>query len=130
MLEWTWALDFQSGLNSRVWDQIAHRLTTDGYRVTTSNDEDDLYMHISRPLKPKIFAYLLIKTKINKNELTVDLAEPVKAVEGVTSALVVSGPHDIIAQADADDMSEMARIQSDIYKLDWVRKVIVDIILA
>ena len=60
-----------------------------------------------------VSAYVLIQTEVGK---AADVATAVRAISGVTSAEDVTGPYDVIAQAEAasvDDLGKMvvSRVQ-------------------
>ena len=60
-----------------------------------------------------VSAYVLIQTEVGK---AADVATAVQAISGVTSAEDVTGPYDVIAQAEAasvDDLGKMvvSRVQ-------------------
>ena len=60
-----------------------------------------------------VTAYVLIQTEVGKSG---DVAEAVRRIEGVVSADDVTGPYDVIAQAEAptvDDLGKMvvSRVQ-------------------
>ena len=51
-------------------------------------------------------AYILIQTEVGKAQQVTD---QVRAIEGVTSVDPVTGPHDVIARAEAIDLDMLAK---------------------
>lgn len=52
-------------------------------------------------------AFVLIQTEVGK---AAQVAEDVKNIEGVTSADDVTGPYDVIVQAEADTLDELGKL--------------------
>jgi DNA-binding Lrp family transcriptional regulator len=52
-------------------------------------------------------AYILIQTEVGKAG---DVAHQIRELEGVTSADDVTGPYDVVAQAEAETMDELGRL--------------------
>ncbi len=52
-------------------------------------------------------AYILIQTEVGKAG---DVARQILELEGITAADDVTGPYDVIAQAEAPGMDELARM--------------------
>jgi DNA-binding Lrp family transcriptional regulator len=56
---------------------------------------------------PSVRAYILIQTEVGKAG---DVARQVLELDGVTAADDVTGPYDVIAQAEQPTMDELARM--------------------
>jgi len=54
-----------------------------------------------------VSAYILIQTEVGK---AADVAAAVAAIAGVTSAEDVTGPYDVIARAEAEDVDQLGRM--------------------
>ena len=54
-----------------------------------------------------VSAYILIQTEVGK---AADVAEAVGAIPGVITAEDVTGPYDVIARAEADDVDQLGRM--------------------
>ncbi len=52
-------------------------------------------------------AYILIQTEVGK---AAEVAAAVGQLEGVTTAEDVTGPYDVIARAEADDVDQLGRM--------------------
>lgn len=52
-------------------------------------------------------AYVLIQTEVGK---AASVAEHLRAIPGVVNADDVTGPYDIVAQAEADSVDDLGRI--------------------
>ncbi|MER3396338.1 MAG: AsnC family transcriptional regulator [Acidimicrobiia bacterium] len=52
-------------------------------------------------------AFVLIQTEVGK---AAQVAEDVKKIEGVTSADDVTGPYDVIVQAEADTLDDLGKL--------------------
>ena len=52
-------------------------------------------------------AYILIQTEVGKAG---DVAHQIRELDGVTGADDVTGPYDVVAQAEADSMDELGRL--------------------
>jgi DNA-binding Lrp family transcriptional regulator len=52
-------------------------------------------------------AYILIQTEVGKAG---DVAHQIRELSGVTEADDVTGPYDVVAKAEADDMDELGKI--------------------
>ena len=51
-----------------------------------------------------VVAYVLIQTDIGKPP---QVADAVSVISGVTSAVVVTGPYDVVARVGAEDMDSL-----------------------
>ena len=54
-----------------------------------------------------VSAYILIQTEVGK---AAKVAEQVRVVEGITTADDVTGPYDVIARAEADNVDALGRL--------------------
>ncbi|MDX1658159.1 MAG: Lrp/AsnC ligand binding domain-containing protein [Nitriliruptorales bacterium] len=54
-----------------------------------------------------VSAYILIQTEVGR---AADVAEAAAAIEGVTAADDVTGPYDVIVQAEAANVDELGRM--------------------
>ena len=54
-----------------------------------------------------VSAYLLIQTDVGK---AAQVAEEVRAIEGIVNADDVTGPYDVIARAEADTLDELGKM--------------------
>ncbi len=54
-----------------------------------------------------VSAYILIQTEVGK---AADVAEAVGGIPGVITADDVTGPYDVIARAEADDVDQLGRM--------------------
>jgi DNA-binding Lrp family transcriptional regulator len=54
-----------------------------------------------------IRAYVLIQTQVGE---AVQVAREVSKLDGVTSAEAVTGPYDVVAQAEAADLDQLGRL--------------------
>ncbi|HEU5082648.1 MAG TPA: Lrp/AsnC ligand binding domain-containing protein [Acidimicrobiales bacterium] len=54
-----------------------------------------------------VSAYILIQTEVGK---AADVAEAVGGIPGVIAAEDVTGPYDVIARAEADDVDQLGRM--------------------
>ena len=54
-----------------------------------------------------VSAYILIQTEVGK---AADVAEAVGGIPGVITAEDVTGPYDVIARAEADDVDQLGRM--------------------
>jgi DNA-binding Lrp family transcriptional regulator len=52
-------------------------------------------------------AYILIQTEVGQ---AVEVAREISAISGVTSAEDVTGPYDVIVQAEADSMDALGKL--------------------
>lgn len=52
-------------------------------------------------------AYVLIQAQVGAAS---DVGRALSAIEGVREAVVVTGPYDVIARAEASDMDELGRL--------------------
>jgi DNA-binding Lrp family transcriptional regulator len=52
-------------------------------------------------------AYILIQTEVGKAG---DVAHQIRELSGVTEADDVTGPYDVVAKAEADDMDELGKM--------------------
>lgn len=52
-------------------------------------------------------AYILIQTEVGK---AAQVAREVNAIQGVTSAEDVTGPYDVIVQAEADSVDDLGKL--------------------
>jgi DNA-binding Lrp family transcriptional regulator len=52
-------------------------------------------------------AYILIQTEVGKAG---DVAHQIRELVGVTEADDVTGPYDVVAKAEADDMDELGKM--------------------
>ncbi|MEA2446496.1 MAG: hypothetical protein QOK47_133 [Actinomycetota bacterium] len=64
-------------------------------------------------------AYVLIQTEVSAAEV----ASVIRKVEGIESADDVSGPYDVIARVNADDLDELGRlVVSEIQRVEGVTR--------
>jgi len=54
-----------------------------------------------------VSAYVLIQTEVGK---AAQVAEEIRAISGFVSADDVTGPYDVIAQADAESMDDLGKM--------------------
>jgi DNA-binding Lrp family transcriptional regulator len=54
-----------------------------------------------------VSAYVLIQTEVGK---AAQVADEVRAIDGVVSAEDVTGPYDVIARAEAETMDELGKM--------------------
>jgi DNA-binding Lrp family transcriptional regulator len=54
-----------------------------------------------------VTAYVLIQTEVGKAG---QVADEVGKIEGVTAANIVTGPYDVIMQAEANTMDELGKV--------------------
>lgn len=54
-----------------------------------------------------VSAFVLIQTEMDKAG---EVAEQISSMEGVVLADVVTGPYDVIAKAEADDMDQLGKL--------------------
>jgi DNA-binding Lrp family transcriptional regulator len=54
-----------------------------------------------------VTAYVLIQTEVGKAG---QVADEVAKIEGVTAANIVTGPYDVIMQAEANTMDELGKV--------------------
>ncbi len=54
-----------------------------------------------------VSAYILIQTEVGK---AADVASEVNEIEGVVTAEDVTGPYDVIARAEAQDVDELGKM--------------------
>ena len=54
-----------------------------------------------------VSAYLLIQTDVGK---AAQVAEEIRAIEGIVNADDVTGPYDVIARAESDTLDELGRM--------------------
>jgi DNA-binding Lrp family transcriptional regulator len=67
-----------------------------------------------------VSAYILIQTEVGK---AAQVAEEVRAINGVTSADDVTGPYDVIAQAESDNMDELGKmVVSNVQLIDGITR--------
>lgn len=67
-----------------------------------------------------VTAYILIQTEVGK---AAQVAEEVRAIAGVTSADDVTGPYDVIAQAQSDNMDELGKmVVSNVQLIDGITR--------
>jgi DNA-binding Lrp family transcriptional regulator len=67
-----------------------------------------------------VSAYILIQTEVGK---AAQVAEEVRAITGVTSADDVTGPYDVIAQAESDSMDELGKmVVSNVQLIDGITR--------
>ena len=67
-----------------------------------------------------VSAYVLIQTEVGK---AADVANEVRAIGGVTSADDVTGPYDVIAQAEAASVDELGKmVVSRIQMIDGITR--------
>jgi DNA-binding Lrp family transcriptional regulator len=52
-------------------------------------------------------AYVLIQTRMGRST---DVAGEIAGIRGVTSAVAVVGPYDVIVEAEADDLDGLGRL--------------------
>jgi DNA-binding Lrp family transcriptional regulator len=69
-----------------------------------------------------VYAYVLIQTDIGR---AAHVAEQVSAVEGVVTCEAVTGPYDVIAQAEAPSMDDLGRmVVRDIQQIEGITRTI------
>ena len=54
-----------------------------------------------------MFAYILIQVEVGKSR---DVSREVGGLRGIVSADAVSGPYDVIAKADAQNLDELGKL--------------------
>jgi DNA-binding Lrp family transcriptional regulator len=65
-------------------------------------------------------AYILIQTEVGK---AASVASEVRSVEGVAAADDVTGPYDVIVQAEAGDLDELGRtVVSRVQMIDGITR--------
>jgi DNA-binding Lrp family transcriptional regulator len=65
-------------------------------------------------------AYVLIQTEVGK---AANVAEELQAIDGVTSADDVTGPYDVIVQAEAGSVDELGKmVVSEIQLIDGITR--------
>lgn len=66
-------------------------------------------------------AYILIQTEIGDS--TSDVSRQIAAIKGVTRADTVTGPYDIIVQADTLDIEDMTRnVLASIHEIKGIQR--------
>ncbi len=69
-----------------------------------------------------VHAYVLIQTDVGK---AAQVAQQVKAVEGVVVAEGVTGPYDVIARAEAPSMNDLGRmVVRDVQQIEGITRTI------
>jgi DNA-binding Lrp family transcriptional regulator len=53
-----------------------------------------------------VSAYILIQTEVGK---AAQVTEQVRGIGGITAVDPVTGPYDVVARAEADDLDQLAR---------------------
>ena len=67
-----------------------------------------------------VTAYVLIQTEVGKSG---DVAEAVRKIDGVVSADDVTGPYDVIAQAEAPTVDELGKmVVSRVQMIDGITR--------
>lgn len=67
-----------------------------------------------------VTAYILIQTEVGK---AAQVAEEVRAIPGVTTADDVTGPYDVIAQAESENMDELGKmVVSKVQLIDGITR--------
>jgi DNA-binding Lrp family transcriptional regulator len=54
-----------------------------------------------------VSAYLLVQTDVGR---ATDVASAIRLIDGITDALGVTGPYDLIVRAEADTLDELGRL--------------------
>jgi DNA-binding Lrp family transcriptional regulator len=54
-----------------------------------------------------VSAYLLVQTDVGR---AADVADQIRAIDGITDAHGVTGPYDLIVRAEADTLDELGRM--------------------
>ena len=69
-----------------------------------------------------VHAYVLIQTDIGK---AAQVAQQVSGIDGVLSAEAVTGPYDVIVQAEAPSMNDLGRmVVRDVQQIDGITRTI------
>jgi len=69
-----------------------------------------------------VHAYVLIQTDIGR---AAQVAEQVSAIEGVVTAESVTGPYDVIVQAEAPSMDDLGRmVVRDVQQIEGITRTI------
>jgi DNA-binding Lrp family transcriptional regulator len=69
-----------------------------------------------------VHAYVLIQTDIGK---AAQVAQQVSDIEGVLTAEAVTGPYDVIVQAEAPSMDELGRmVVGDVQQIEGITRTI------
>jgi DNA-binding Lrp family transcriptional regulator len=69
-----------------------------------------------------VSAYVLIQTEVGK---AVDVANEIRAIEGVVAADDVTGPYDVIARAESGSMDELGKmVVSRVQLIDGITRTI------
>ena len=69
-----------------------------------------------------VHAYVLIQTDIGK---AAQVAQQVSGIDGVLTAEAVTGPYDVIVQAEAPSMNDLGRmVVRDIQKIEGITRTI------
>jgi DNA-binding Lrp family transcriptional regulator len=78
----------------------AHDVQIRTTRIRTSR-------HLGKEIAVAVQAYILIQTEVGK---AAQVAREVNAIQGVTSAEDVTGPYDVIVQAEADTVDDLGKL--------------------
>jgi len=69
-----------------------------------------------------VHAYVLIQTDIGK---AAQVAQQVSGIDGVLTAEAVTGPYDVIVQAEAPSMNDLGRmVVRDVQQIDGITRTI------
>jgi DNA-binding Lrp family transcriptional regulator len=75
--------------------------------VVSPTEADDGGIHVAGEEIAMVEAYVLIQTQV---EAASEVGRALRGIEGVREAVVITGPYDLIARAEASDMDELGRL--------------------